>query len=89
MAKQTRVEISDQELMDALSDYVTTAEAAARLGMWVKSVRNLIKSGRLHGIKVGRDWLVKKSSIAQYPKTKSPKGRPTRARPKIERTFRT
>ncbi len=89
MTTKTRAAISDKELMEALADYVTTAEAAERLGMWPKSVRNLLKAGRLHGLKVGRDWLVKKSSLAQYPKTKSPKGRPTRVKSKIERQFRT
>ena len=82
MQKQPRAEISEQELMQALSGYVTTGEAADLMGMWNKSVRNLIKFGKIKALKVGRDWLIAKSSIAEYQKTKSAKGRPTRVRVK-------
>ncbi len=82
MSNKTRADISEQELMQALAGYVTTGEAADLMGMWNKSVRNLIKFGKLKALKVGRDWLIARSSIAEYQKNKSAKGRPTRVRVK-------
>lgn len=74
--------MTDKELERALSEYVTTSEAAELMGMWVRSVRNLIKAERLKAVRVGRDWLVSKASISEYLKTKSTKGRPTKAKPR-------
>ncbi len=63
-----------------LSDYVTTQAAADLLGVITTSVNHLLASGRLKGIKLGRDWLVFRPSIEAYLETKSTKGRPPKNR---------
>jgi len=43
--------------------FVTSAEAARQLGYTIQHARRLINSGRLQGVKIGRDWMVLKSSV--------------------------
>ncbi len=69
-----------------LSQYATTEQAAELLGVIPTSVNHLLVSGRLVGIKWGRDWLVYRPSIEEYLKTKSTKGRPPKNSPKRQRT---
>jgi len=45
---------------------LTTAEAAALLGKTPRRVRQLIDSGELLGVRMGRDWFVAPASIATY-----------------------
>jgi excisionase family DNA binding protein len=45
------------------SGFMTTAEAADRLGYTVQHARRLIQSSKLYGRKVGRDWLVALESV--------------------------
>ena len=47
---------------------LTTAEAAALLDRTDGRVRQLIKSGELLGVKMGRDWFIAPASIATYQK---------------------
>jgi excisionase family DNA binding protein len=42
---------------------LTTAQAAARLGVNASRVRQLILSGQLKARKVGRDWLIDERSL--------------------------
>jgi site-specific DNA-methyltransferase (adenine-specific) len=44
-------------------DFVTSSEAADRLGFTKQHIRRLIRSGRLSGEKIGRDWIVRRASI--------------------------
>ncbi len=46
--------------------YVTSAEAAHSLGYTIQHVRRLVREKRLDGIKLGRDWLVLRSSIEAF-----------------------
>lgn len=44
---------------------LTAPEAAVRLGCSVQYVRRLLRSSKLHGRKMGRDWLLEESEIEQ------------------------
>jgi excisionase family DNA binding protein len=43
--------------------YLTSAEAAEVLRYTIQHVRRLIVQGRLEGFKIGRDWVVLRSSV--------------------------
>ena len=51
--------------MGTSSRYLTTAEAAAKLDLTPRQVRNLIASGVLPGEKRGRDYLIPESALAR------------------------
>lgn len=69
-------------------EYITTTEASETLGYTIQHTRRLVREGRLHGAKLGRDWLILRESVAEYvtqmstapmlPATK--RGRPRRRR---------
>lgn len=44
-------------------DWLTTQQAAEEIGVNRRRIQALIDGGRLHAIKVGRDWLVSKSDL--------------------------
>jgi len=46
--------------------YVTSAEAARCLGYTIQHVRRLITDRKLQGFKIGRDWVVLKSSVEAF-----------------------
>lgn len=46
--------------------YVTSREAARSLGYTIQHVRRLVREKRLDGMKLGRDWLVLRSSIEAF-----------------------
>jgi excisionase family DNA binding protein len=48
------------------TDYVSSQDAADRLGYTRQHVRRLIRQKRLDGRKVGRDWIVLASSVERY-----------------------
>jgi excisionase family DNA binding protein len=52
--------------MPDLNEFMTTQEAAARLGFHVKSVQNMVKNNTLQGIRFGRAWLVSRKSVQEY-----------------------
>ncbi len=52
--------------MPDLADYITTQEAAKKLGYHVVHVRRMLREGDLQGIKVGYIWLVYKPSVEEY-----------------------
>jgi excisionase family DNA binding protein len=43
--------------------YVSTAQAAAILGISTRRVRVLLKHGKLGGRKIGRDWLLNRREV--------------------------
>ena len=49
-----------------LADYMTTQEAAAKLGFHVEHVRRMMREKALEGVKVGASWLVSKQSVERY-----------------------
>lgn len=60
-------------------DYLTTAEAAERLGMTDSGVRRLILTGRLPARKIGRDWIIKPADLRTVKKSNAGRPRKTQA----------
>ena len=73
----------DNGMSDALSDYVTTQQAAELLGVVRRSVNHLIADGKLKGKRMGKDWLVYRPSLEEYESNKSAAGRPRSGEPQI------
>ena len=48
------------------NDYCTTSELAEMLGVSRVTVFNMIKDGRLHAERVGRNYLVPKTALGIY-----------------------
>lgn len=71
-------------------EFMTTSEASEALGYTIQHTRLLMRQGRIHGSKIGRDWMVLRESVAEYvtqrntapmlPSTK--RGRPSGKREK-------
>lgn len=54
-------------IMPDLNEFVSTDAAAERLNLHVVTIRNMIRMGKLEGVKIGgKTWLVSKKSIASY-----------------------
>ena len=70
-------------MSEILKDYCTTTEAADMLGIRVDSVIHLIANGKLKGQQVGRTWLVRKSDVEEYYRSKAPSGKPASRTPKL------
>ena len=49
-----------------LTEWITTKEAAELTGYTTAYFRQLIGRGRLHGRKLGRDWLLNKAEVLAY-----------------------
>jgi len=62
---------------------ITTATAAARLGITPRHVRHLIKIGQLTATKQGRDWLIEESDLKLAEARRKP------GRPRTGRTMKT
>lgn len=62
--------------------FLTTAEAADRLGLTVRAVQKMIEARRLFAQKVGRDYLIAPEALADIPKGAA--GRPPKAQPTNE-----
>jgi hypothetical protein len=69
---------------EALSQYVTTKQAAEMLGTADANIRHALIEGRVQGRKLGHYWLVYLPSLKEYFETKSPAGRPPAKEPKIQ-----
>lgn len=54
-------------------EYLTTAEAAERLGLSVRHVQTLIEQGRLPAKKFGHAWQIKRRDVEAF--TRRPVGR--------------
>ena len=57
-----------------MPDYISSVEAAKRLGISPQRVRVLINQGRLIALKIGRTHVVELASVTAY--TPRPEGRP-------------
>ena len=53
-------------LSDYKNDYLTPQEVADELYVAVSTVYDLLKSGRLHGVKVGRVWRIPIDSLERF-----------------------
>jgi excisionase family DNA binding protein len=53
--------------MPDLAEFITTEEAAKKLKLHIVTVRNMIRSQKLEGVKIGgKTWLVSKKSVEDY-----------------------
>lgn len=53
--------------MPDLSEFMTTEEAAKKLRLHIVTVRNLVRTKKLEGLKIGgKTWLVSKKSVEDY-----------------------
>lgn len=70
--------------MPDLDEFMTTKEAADKLGFHVKSIPKMVRDDILNGVRFGRAWLVSRKSVDEYiKKTKGMSKRdPRRKAPK-------
>ena len=54
--------------MPDLNEFMTTKEAAEKLGFHVRSIPKMLRDNILEGERFGRDWLVSRKSIDEYLK---------------------
>ncbi|HKI53429.1 MAG TPA: helix-turn-helix domain-containing protein [Anaerolineales bacterium] len=54
--------------MPDLSEFISTKDAAKKLGFHVKTIPMMLRNKTLDGVKFGRAWLVSKKSVAEYLK---------------------
>lgn len=54
--------------MPDLNEFMTTQEAAQKLGFNVRSIPYMVKSKTLDGVRFGRSWLVSRKSVKDYLK---------------------
>ena len=52
---------------------ISTSEAASILGITIQAVGGLLRRGTIEGQKIGRDWVVSKSSVLSYKAQKKAK----------------
>ncbi len=73
-----------KDTMPDLNEFMTTQEAADKLGYHVKSIPKMVRDKILTGVRFGRAWLVSRKSVDEYlqktkgmsktdPRRKSPK----------------
>ena len=55
---------------------LTTAEAAARLGIEPVTLRAHIKKGHIKAAKHGRDWFIEQAEVDRFNQEKRPAHRP-------------
>jgi len=65
---QTGKPIPADSTMPDLNEFMTTQEAAEKLGFNVRSIPYMIKSETLEGVRFGRSWLVSRKSVKKYLK---------------------
>jgi excisionase family DNA binding protein len=57
-----------EKAMPDLAEFMTTKEAAEKLGFNVRTIPGMMKDKELEGIRFGRAWLVSKKSVSEYLK---------------------
>ncbi len=60
--------------------FLTSAEAAERLGIDCSLVRAYCRQGRIKAERQGRDWLIQEQALVQFERTRRGRGRPRLAR---------
>ena len=58
-----------------MKQFITTKEAAKRLGVSERRIRQLLQAGKFRALKVGRDWIIASSSLTEV-KVYGKAGRP-------------
>lgn len=55
-----------RNIMPDLNEFMTTQEAAEKLGFHVKTIPMMVRNKTLEGIRFGRAWLVSRKSVQEY-----------------------
>lgn len=72
--------------MPDLAEFMTTQEAAKKLGFHVKSIPKMVRDNILEGERFGKVWLVSRKSVDEYlKKTKGMGRRDLRYKDKTEK----
>ncbi len=66
LTQTTNIRPKPNIAMPDLSEFMTTREAAKKLGFNVRSIPYMVKNKTLEGVRVGRAWLVSKKSVQEY-----------------------
>ncbi len=61
-------DFSTDKTMPDLNEFMTTQEAAEKLGFNVRTIPGMMKDKELDGIRFGRTWLVSRKSVDEYLK---------------------
>ena len=61
-----------------MDEFLTTKEAAERLGLTLRAVQKMIEAGRLEATKVGRDYIIHANALDKIDRA-SNAGRPPKA----------
>ncbi len=51
---------------DIPKNYLSSKEAADKLGYTIQHTRFLMREGKLEAVKFGRDWMVVRESVTEY-----------------------
>jgi excisionase family DNA binding protein len=54
------------KIMPDLAEFMTTQEAAEKLGFHVKRIPTMVRNKTLQGVRFGRAWLVSRKSVQEY-----------------------
>lgn len=76
--KETRVELTDDQVLDLFkSRWLTSTEAARLLGVtWPDSIRKILRDyPEMRREHIGRDLYISRSVLEEYRRTKAPTGR--------------
>ena len=60
-----------------MDEFLTTKEAAERLGLTLRAVQKMIEAGRLEATKVGRDYIIRANALDKIEVSDA--GRPPKA----------
>jgi len=62
-----------------MEQLLTPEAAAEKLAVSVKTVKNLLRSGKLHGVKVGNLWRLREEALEEYLKNSAHSSKPLTA----------
>jgi excisionase family DNA binding protein len=71
------------ELLAASASFMSSAEAARKLGIRPEAASRLVKQGKLPGVKIGRSYVIPRESVDSF----SIGYVPARGRPKAKRKY--
>lgn len=69
----------------SLELYVDTKEGAHLLGVDRRTASALANTGRILGMKIGRDWWLLRTSLQEYLETKAPTGKKPGRAPRLKK----
>jgi excisionase family DNA binding protein len=71
----------DKNTLTVIKQFISTKQAAERLGVGRLQAARLIREGKIEGVRIGGTWIVYAPSLRNYLKTKDPRGHPPSGKP--------